>query len=64
MFGYKYNYEMLDDNKIKLAPTKGTYIAALAATVALPLVASVALKIAERREAKRFIQKYDETENN
>lgn len=64
MFGYKYNYEMLDDNKIKLAPTKGTYITALAVSVALPLVASVALKIAERREAKRFIQKYDETENN
>lgn len=64
MFGYKYNYEMLDDNTIKLAPTKGTYIAALAATVALPIAASLALKIAERREAKRFIQQNEEPENN
>ena len=56
MLGIKYRYEILDDNKLKLAPTKGTWLATGALTVlsvfAPVIIIGVSNKLEERRDRK------------
>lgn len=53
MLGIKYRYEVLDDDHVKLAPTKGTYIATAVLTVLTVVVPPIVLKAAEIREDRR-----------
>lgn len=51
MIGIKYRYEVIDDSKLKLAPTKGTIIATIALT-AVSMVPALVLAAQERKLSK------------
>lgn len=56
MLGIKYRYEILDDNKLKLAPTKGTWLATGALTVLSVFAPVIILTVSEKLEERRNLK--------